>query len=198
MKKTLYAIGVLLVVGIFAYYAATTLSKNDQNNANANSTVDNEWLTYTQISGLSFDYPANATVWPDGYDVYGSLSIRKNSDFIDNYEEEYFLTRRNVNLEPRTTLTEYVDYMINTSGYQNSKKEIGLLGTTAYQYSNLTETNVYIGTFFQVGDSIYNFYIEQTAPIDTPNDQYLANLSPQYLDEIEATYNRILNSIEIE
>ncbi|MFA6392390.1 MAG: hypothetical protein WCW66_06675 [Patescibacteria group bacterium] len=156
-----------------------------------------DWLTYTQISGLSFDYPADATVWPDGYDVYGSLSIRKESTFIDNYGEEYLLTRRNVNLEPRASLTEYMENMISTSGYQDSKKEIGLNGTTAYQFSNLTETNVYIGTFFQVGEDIYNFYIEQTAPVDTPNNTYLVDLSPEYLDEIEATYSRILNSIEI-
>ncbi|MFA6271954.1 MAG: hypothetical protein WC693_02480 [Patescibacteria group bacterium] len=155
-----------------------------------------DWSTYTQIPGLLFDYPANATVWPDGYNVYGSLSIRKESTFIDNYEEGYILDRRNVNLEPRTTLTEYVDYMISTSGYQDSKKEIGLNGTTAYQFSNLTEMNVYIGTFFQVGEDIYNFYIEQGAP--SLAGEMIEELPQSYLDEIEATYNHILNSIEIE
>ena len=55
MKKTLYSIGVLLVVGIFAYYAATTLS----NNQNTNITkIDEEFTTFTANEiGLKVTYP---------------------------------------------------------------------------------------------------------------------------------------------
>ncbi|MBU0612945.1 hypothetical protein KKB10_02920 [Patescibacteria group bacterium] len=194
MKKSLYTIGVLLVVGIFAYYAATTLSKNDQDNdnANTNSVVNSEWKTYSHDSGLSFDYPENATVWPDGYkEESGSLSIIKNSDYIDDYMEEYVLFKNGI---PGITLSEYISQN-SAPEYKDSKKEIDLNGMTAYQYVVKNPTDIYLGTFFEDNNSnYYDFYIEQGAP--SLEGKITGELSQEYLNQIESTYTQILNSIK--
>lgn len=87
MKKTLYSIGVLLVVGIFAYYAATTLGKNDQGNqnTNTNAAVDDmsNWQTFTAFdNSFSIKYPSDWKVATPGYDsvISGERNLGIYSD----------------------------------------------------------------------------------------------------------------------